>query len=383
MDYEHVVLLGCGYVGAQIAKELVNIKGFPSLVIGDNVSDKANKLADELKESPVKVIAAEVDAEDEQSIFGLLKNASLLINATGPYERTTIPSIKAAIRAKVAYVDVDANTAATRQAISLDKEAKDAGISALVGFGDVPGLINIIARYGADKLDEVHEVHFAVIGPRKAFNSNILHRLWQNTFKSPATIYQDGQFTNVPSCKANETITLPWDTSEVEVISATMPMVFTVPRFLPNVKLVTVKVGLNPPDKGNSVLNSFLDWGLFSREPIDVKGNQIKPEEFSLSFLGSQSHIDALDLSSVPMITGQRISISGIKNGEEAKFIYYYKDTSLALTENICKQAITMLMRGDIKSKGVLAPEALDPKPFVKMALEQGIYIKEISEQIL
>ena len=45
----------------------------------------------------------------------------------------------------------------TRQQVELDAEFKAAGVTAVISMGGAPGVTNLLARYGADRLDSIEE----------------------------------------------------------------------------------------------------------------------------------------------------------------------------------------------------------------------------------
>jgi len=51
------------------------------------------------------------------------------------------------------------------------------------------------------------------------------------------------------------------------------------------------------------------------------------------------------------------------------------------LTQSTLALAAQMLAQREIKEKGIIAPEALDPKPFIKMAKQEGLIVEELIER--
>jgi hypothetical protein len=71
--------------------------------------------------------AVEVDALDEPALTALAAPADLLINVTGPYFKTLLPALRAAIAAGTHYLDYSEDGATVEAALALDEAAKGRG----------------------------------------------------------------------------------------------------------------------------------------------------------------------------------------------------------------------------------------------------------------
>src|SRR5690606_932507 len=88
----------------------------------------------------------------------LLQGATVVINFVGPFYRFAPLVIRAAIEAKVHYVDICDDFDAAEAILAMDEEVKKAGITVLTGMGTSPGITNILARIGMDELDKTEEI---------------------------------------------------------------------------------------------------------------------------------------------------------------------------------------------------------------------------------
>jgi saccharopine dehydrogenase (NAD+, L-lysine-forming) len=382
-DGKTIVMLGSGIYGAAFIRELLRESEtiISKIVLADIDRGKAESLAVELGGSSYEALAACVDASDEQSLLQAIKGVDLVVNITGPFEKTAVPAIRAAIKSKIDYIDINGHAASTREVLALEREVREAGISVLIGFGDTPGMVNIFARRGADQLDEVHEIHIGAGGSgggRKGLAG--LSRVWHNVISDPALVYRDGQVREVPARQDKELIWLPEFDEPMEVMSARHTEVLTLPRFIPGVKLVTYKVGFFPKAKANDVVCTLFDWGMNSQEPIDVQGVPVVPAEFALSFLVSAAYAQAMGLDKVPFIIGYQVRVIGTKNGRPAQVIYRFRDTQVSLTQTTLAAGVKMMLRGEVTARGIIAPEGLNPEPFIAAALSRGMILQELQE---
>jgi len=384
VNQKTILLLGSGLYGAAFIQELIkdSESDIAHIVLADIDIDKTRRLQKELEGSRYGVSTLHIDATDEQHLVEVMKDIDLIVNITGPFEKTAAPVVKAAINNRIDYIDINAHVVSTREVLKLDEVAKNAGVPVLIGFGDTPGLVNVLARYGADKLDAVEEIHIAG-GGTAAKGLAGMERIWHNVISDPALIYRDGRVLEIPARGDKELIQVPGVTEPFEVMSARHTEVLTIPRFIPGVKLVTYKVGFFPKQIANDIFCTFFDWGLDSPEPIDVKGTPVVPSDFALAFSISDAHVKAVGRDKVPLVSGFQVKVIGTRDGKPARYVYRFRDPKITMTQITLARGVNMLIRGEIKQKGIIAPEALEPAPFITRALERGMIIQEIKEEIL
>jgi saccharopine dehydrogenase-like NADP-dependent oxidoreductase len=388
VDKKRALVIGVGWYGNKTLQLVAKSDAFSKIVIGEIDLQKARKAADEAANSGKDISVKELDATDEQSLLKAMEDVDIVINTTGPYELTAVPTVRAAAKSGKDYVDLNANVSSIKAVMALNDEVKDAGTSALICFGDIPGLANIITRYGVDKMDEVEEIHLAAGGGRYRFPLTGIDRLWRNIFANPV-ICKDGKFVEVEPFSLPEIIH-PLNSQPFEVVVANIPAVITMPYAIPEVKLVTFKTGMAPKEIGNDLVRQMFQWGMNSSEPIDVKGQKVAPVDFAIAFLASDTHSKAIglldrvsnDTTGTPY-GGQQYRIVGKKNGQPCACILGFSGGSGNMVESTCALAAELLAKGQIKQKGVVVPEALNPAPFIEMAKRGGCIIRENYEHLL
>lgn len=383
-----VLIIGTGFYGIRTLQLLAKSDVFSKIVVGELDLAKAEAAAAQVTRTGKEIIVKKVDATSEPSLLDAMKGVDMVVNITGPFHLTAIPTIKAAMKAGINYLDINANISTIRDVLALDREVAAAGISALICFGDIPGMGSLVARHGINKLDDVTEIHIASGGGRYRFPLVGIDRLWRNIFSMPV-IYRDGEFIQVEAFSDPEIIQPP-GSAPFKVVLANLPTTVTMPHAIPGVKLVTFKSGMGPDDIGTDLMATLFKWGMDSAEPIDVKGVKVAPVDFGIAFLASDAHSGAIgllnrDLNDVSgtVYNGFQFKIIGRKNGQEARCLIGYNDTRYCMTESTCWLAAELLVQGEIRQKGVVVPEALDPQPFLAMAKQNGVIIRETIEQML
>lgn len=369
-----IVLGGCGTMGSSVVRDLIKGAEVEKIVIADRTIRKEN-LHESVKVSN-KVITQLVDIVDFQALVGLLKGNDVVINCVGPFYKSAIPTMKAAIEARINYLDIMDDYDTTMASFDLDGLAKEAGVSILIGFGSSPGFGNVVAKYAAEKLDQVHEIRllwgFALNDP--AGPSVLAHMF--HALRGEIPQYIDGKLVNVLGGSGGEEIVdfgEPYGKCPVYYLGHPEPI--TMPRYFKGVKTVVNK-GCFLPLWVNQLVFDLIKCGFADREHINMNGNAIAPEDFVVQVMqkGASFREQVKEYTTAPL----DVVVKGKKGREEVTYVYRSAGAmapGTAIPASICAQ---MLGRGDIKEKGVLPPEAcIDPKSFLSMFAKRGFHLFE------
>jgi len=369
-----IVLLGGGGMGEIALKDLVD-SGVKQIVIADYDRAKVESLVKDYKGQGMEISAVFVDANDRASLIKVMKDASVVASAIGPFSEYGVKVLKAAIEARVNFVDICDDPQPTIDELDLHNEAKQAGITAIIGMGNNPGVGNLCARYGAQKLDEVEEIEFIWVHPAisRTGGAGVLHAI--GAFSGDVPSYHQGQWVDVPAGSDKEAIDFPEPVGRVEVFHSGHPEPITVPRYI-SVKDVSCKGGIVPVWVGQEFIR-LLSYGLGDAEPIEVKGTQVVPREFTVSLLESLLHRRGKDMISGEQLTKvSRVIVKGKKEGRATSYIYdrIGNDWEAGIALSIGAQ----MLAGAITEKGVFAPEGcIEPQGFFQELKKRGLTILE------
>jgi lysine 6-dehydrogenase len=243
-------------------------------------------------------------------------------------------------------------------------------------MGNNPGVGNLCARYGAQKLDGVEEIEFIWVHPAisRTGGAGVLHAI--GAFSGDVPSYHQGQWVDVPAGSDKEAIDFPEPVGRVEVFHSGHPEPITVPRYI-SVKDVSCKGGIVPVWVGQEFIR-LLSYGLGDAEPIEVKGTRVVPREFTVSLLESLLHRRGKDMISGEQLTKvSRVIVKGKKEGRATSYIYdrIGNDWEAGIALSIGAQ---MLASGAITEKGVFAPEGcIEPQGFFQELKKRGLTILE------
>lgn len=148
-----LVLGGSGSMGAGGARFLLEFPQVEKIVLsGRNQKTLLEQV--ELINSD-KVTSVVFDALNRDELIQHAKNYDLVLNTIGPYAKYGVPILDAVIEAGVNYVDCCDDHDATAGLLALDEKAKAKGVTALICMGTTPGISNIQAKMAHALLDDV------------------------------------------------------------------------------------------------------------------------------------------------------------------------------------------------------------------------------------
>jgi saccharopine dehydrogenase-like NADP-dependent oxidoreductase len=355
--------------------ELVKSPSVSTVVVGDIDIDRAQQFCRGLASD--KVSAVELDAGEHQALVDAMRDSDLVCNFIGPYYRYGAPVLRAAIEARCNFLDVNDDYDATADALALHEDAQDAGITAIVGMGATPGLVNIAARRGADKLDQVDEIHL-----RWNVSTADLHD-WEET----ATVdhifhavtdshpqYMNGRWVDTQGMSGQEQAYLPV-LGEVDIYYLGNTPAITLPRYIQGVKTVTTKGGFAGLD---DFTRSLRDLGLLGTDEMQVQGRPLTLRDISTELLSTLADREPEAVPPVGFVA--QVSVSGTRKTEPVKFHYELADSrSFVHCSGICAAIGTItLAQDEIQGPGVFAPEAcMDPGVFFQRLTGYGIELRE------
>jgi saccharopine dehydrogenase-like NADP-dependent oxidoreductase len=93
-----------------------------------------------------------VDASDPSSVAGALAGSDVVVNSVA--YRLNVPVMRGALEAGAHYVDLGGLFHVTRLQLELDRDFRDAGLTAILGMGSAPGKSNLLARAAVERLGE-------------------------------------------------------------------------------------------------------------------------------------------------------------------------------------------------------------------------------------
>ena len=167
-----LVIGGYGAFGARVSKRLVREPNLEVIVAGRRADAAAAYAAELARMARSKVSHAVLDAVSAApEDIGALR-ASVLINASGPFQAQSYGLARACIGAGCHYIDLADARAFVTGITQLDAEARAAGVSVVSGASSVPGLSSAVIEAHAGELKRLDAVDIG-ISPGNSFDPGV------------------------------------------------------------------------------------------------------------------------------------------------------------------------------------------------------------------
>lgn len=355
-----IVLGGCGAVGSVAVRTLASQDIISEVVIGDWNFEKAQTMA---KELGAKVSAVKVNAEDRESIKAAVKSCDIVLNCVGPFYKSVKTILSTVIEMGINYVDVCDDVDVTEDILNMDKQGKAAGIMAVIGMGNSPGLSNLLGKFAAENLlDETDSIDiFHAHGGEAIEGEGVIgHRFHCMTIDVP--MFLDGKLTYVKYFEPDgialrQKFEFPI-LGEVPLYPYPHPEQVTMPRYI-KTKQVTNK-GTVIPNEYYDLTRDLCGLGLASKEPLDVMGVKVTPYDFAMAYIIKQRERILKETNFGKQRGCLSIVVKGKKEGKYREYRFHLASRSEALGEGTgipAAMGVLLMQMGKITTKGVLPPE--------------------------
>jgi len=302
------------------------------------------------------------------------KESDVVINCAGPFYKTAVPVARAAVEARVNYIDICDDYEGTEILFNseIDEMAREAGITVLTGMGSDPGTNNVLVKWYADRLDSVDEIYlYWVVSIAELAGAAWDHSLHMTLGKIPQ--YINGELVHVEGGTevVAEEFLEPLGTCQVRYVGHPQPL--TIPKYIKGVKNVIIKGALIPLWV-DELIKDQKNTGLLGTEPIDIKGTKIAPYDLALKLW--ETIPEGRDKG--PQSSGLKVIVKGKRGGKKVTYTADMVGRMAPGTGLPASIAALMMNAGDVTEKGVTAPEGcIDPEKFLAAFLKRGARIHQ------
>ena len=373
-----LVLGGVGAMATETTIDLVETSDFDEIMVADINFDKVESLIGKLKDKRLK--AAKVNAESINDMSQLMRGFDVVAN--GLPRIYCENAIKAAIEAKVDMLDL---ISPHEETLALDQDARSAGICVVGGVGITPGITNILAQLGTDRLDKVEQIDIDFAAFRSiAHSPGLLHViLWEF---DPGTenryFYKDGKLVPNPPFSGARTVHFPDPIGTQTTYYVPHGESQTLSKNIKGVKKVYIR-GCFPP-RAMSLVRAIYDYGLYESKPIDYEDGKIQPLEFIRHYLLNSPQGDQTELWGYSV----QVEVIGQFNSNKVQLRFVTSHPPMqkwggqrAYAKNVgipLSIGAQMLAAGKAKKKGVDGIETMLPaEEFVNELRKRDFIINE------
>ncbi|MDA8405626.1 MAG: saccharopine dehydrogenase NADP-binding domain-containing protein [Deltaproteobacteria bacterium] len=366
------VLGGAGGMGQGVARDLIKQQQVTAVVLGDLYPDP-ERLAPKLRESE-KVNLIQMNVNDHAGMVSAFKKVDVVINCAGPFYKTAVPVARAAVDAKVNYIDICDDYEGTEVLFDseIDGIARETGITVLTGMGSDPGTNNVLVKWYADHLDSVDEIYlYWVVSIAELAGAAWDHSLHMTLGEIPQ--YMNGELVHVEGGAGEVVVDFlePLGACNLRYVGHPQPL--TIPKYIKGVKNVIIKGALIPPWV-DDLIKQQKDTGFLGTESIEVKGVKVTPYDLALKLW--ETIPEGRDNG--PQSSGLKVIVKGQRDGASVTYTADMVGRMAPGTGLPASIAALMMDEGSVTEKGVVAPEGcIDPATFLAAFLKRGAKIHQ------
>lgn len=376
-----VVLGGGGLTGRCTVLDLARSALFDEVIVADVDAPLAETAA---RRAGSRARAVHADVRDPTSMARVLAGADVCVNAVQYAFNLTV--MEACLRAHVPVLDFGGLFHMTRRQLERDEAFRSAGLLAIPGLGQVPGLSNVLAAEMCADLVEVDRIilrdgwrDLTTGGPEVVFT-------WSpSTFLDemvlPAQVWQDGAYREFPAMSGGEEFLFPEPVGRTRVYRTLHSEPATLPHSLREKRVGHCEWREGGP--GIELLRSLALLGLAEERPIRVGEQEVAPRAVLLALVKARGLLGFPEGIRIDDWETLDIEVSGttregpVVRHAQARFPPR-PDWQLSATEyavGVCGAVgAEFIAAGQVTATGVVPPErCIPPREFRRALRERGI----------
>ncbi|MCZ4262470.1 saccharopine dehydrogenase family protein [Limimaricola sp. G21655-S1] len=395
---KNVLIIGAGGVAQVVAHKCAqNADLLGDIHIASRTKAKCEAILASVREKGAHktdgaLAAHAVDATDSKAVAALIEQtgAQIVINVASAFVNMHV--LEACIETGVAYIDTAIHEEPDKICETppwygnyewkRKERCAEKGITAILGAGFDPGVVNAYARFAIDEyMDEVKSIDIVDINAGshgKYFATNFDPEINFREFTGTVYSWQDGAWQENEMFEVGR----DWDLPVVGTQRAYMSGHDEVHSLATNYPHADVRFWMGFGEHYINVFTVLKNIGLLSEQPVKLaEGQEVVPLKVVKACLPDPSSL-------APDYTGKTCIgdlVKGTKGGEEVEVFVYnvadhkeaYEEVSsqgISYTAGVPPVAAAMLIAtGEWDAREMRNVEEMDPKPFLKVLGQIGL----------
>src|SRR5947199_7041637 len=355
-----ILVVGCGKVGSEIARDLAGSEEVDSLVAMDASSQNLKLLR---KRVPKKLQTVKLSISQKARFHDILEKVDLVCGALPG--RLGFDLMAETVKAGKDTVDISYTP---RDAFLLHRKATEVGCRVVPQCGVAPGFTNMCVGDASRRLDQMNSVEIFVGGlpekPEPPLNYRIVFSLEDvvNEYSRPVQVIEEGKRKKVDALSGRGHISFPGVGNLEYFLTDGLG---SLPRSYPRTREMH-EFTLRYPGHAD-MMQTLRVLGFFERKPVRVGGVVVEPRQLSIELLRG-----AMSKGSPEDCLALRVDAEGM-NGKKGRIGYrildYYdarrRVSAMARTTAYpCTSVALLVGMKKVTHRGVVTPE--------KIAQDQG-----------
>ena len=383
-----VLQLGVGSVGEVTARTMATEPEVSKVVLADIDEARLAQVAPKLPAGKVETM--QLDVHDKDALVKTLAGVDLVVNGLIPEINPDL--MAACLEADTNYLDMAAagprdivGTADVDEELALDGAFKKKGLTALAFCGIDPGASDVFARALYDQFDTVERLTVLDGDNSSADGVDFAPSFSPTTMVEeclilPPHAFENGKIIRRQSLSKSGDFEFPAPVGKLKVWNVDHEESQLMPLFLADKGLRKADFFIALDDAWVNLLLTWRKLGFDHNKEIEFGGARFRPLDLLVSRLPKSVDLIGKMHGSVCVGTLAEGTIGGKR---VRRFMYQITSHDDAFTKfgvqgtgfqtgvpAAC--AGLLLAKGIVTTKGVLAPEQLDPQPFLELMTKHG-----------
>ncbi len=358
------LVLGAGRLGYALAYDLIRSPRVAQVVLVDRDPSRLRQVKAKLPDK--KLVAAEAKIENNNEMIALMSRCDLTISSIDCEHNYELAKLALGVSTNFCDLGSDENT--IQHQFRLDQLARQQNVTVLPNLGFAPGLVSILSVAAAALLDELYEIRIRFgsvpLEPDETLNLNSETGSDSliDKYRGKSAIVRDGQIFSVDSLKDVEEIEFAEPFQSMEAFHIAGDLSNLRKLFADRISHLDYKAIAYPGHAAQ--FRAMKKLGMMSLEPISIDDTNVRPRDLLAALI--KEHMPSNEPDAVLM----RITVTGVKGKQPIQILWEcveYGDSAESISAvarmtgfpaSIIAQ---MVVRQDIKDKGVLAQENVVP----------------------
>src|SRR2546427_9394938 len=351
-----ILVVGCGKVGSEIARDLAGSNEVDSVVAMDASSQNLKLLRKRVRR---KLQTVKLSVSQKARFHDLLEKVDLVCGSLPG--RLGFDLMTETVKAGRDTVDISYTP---RDAFQLQRKAKEVGCRVVPQCGVAPGFTNMCVGDASRRLDQMKSVEVFVGGlpekPEPPLNYQIVFSLEDvvNEYSRPVQVIEEGERKKVDALSGRGHISFP-GVGKLEYFLT--DGLGSLPRSYPRTREMH-EFTLRYPGHAD-MMSTLRVLGFFERKSVRIGGVEVEPRQLSIELLRG-----AMSRGSPEDFLALRVEVKGLSRGKKMSLRYQLLDhynrrsgvSAMARATAYPCQAVALLMgRRQIKETGIVTPERI------------------------
>lgn len=347
-----ILVVGCGKVGSEIARDLARESEVDRVVAADSRIENLKRLR-----SREKITTRRIDISQKKIVQQAMRKADLVCGALPG--RLGFQVMVAAVEAGRDLVDISYTP---ENPFKLHQEARDKDIVLVPQCGVAPGFTNMCVGDANRKLGFISKVRIFVGGlPRKPvppLNYRVVFSLEDvvNEYSRPVNVVVNGHRQTLAPLSGRGLLNFP-GVGKLEYFLT--DGLGSLPRSFPKAREM-LEYTLRYPGHAD-MMNPLRVLGFFDRTRVSVDGFKMEPRSLSIVLLK-----ESMSLGAPQDLLALKVTVEGRSEADQASYRvldYYDGRTSVSAmartTTYPCTSVGLLVGQGKMRRKGVVPPEVI------------------------